>query len=71
MRRTDHPLVRWLRLWLHPAVLWALVVLYARWIRLLANYLLNRALGAPVDEMDPEMLDPRTPLRQVREKMGR
>ena len=70
MRRADHPLVRWLRLWLHPTVLRAVIVLYARWVRLLVNYVLNRVLGAPVDEMDPKLLDPRTPLRQVREKMG-
>ena len=58
------------RLWLHPTVFWALIVLYARWVRLLGNYVLNRAVGAPVDEMDPKLLDPRAPLRQVREKMG-
>ena len=63
--------VGWARLWLHPTVLWAVIVLYARWVRLVGNYLLNRVLGVPVDEMDPDLLDPRTPLRQVREKMGR
>ena len=60
-----------MRLWLHPAVAWAVIVLYGKWLRMIGNYWLNRALGAPVDEMDPKLLDPRTPLRQVREKMGR
>ncbi len=49
----------------------ALIGLYGKWLRLVGNYLLNRVLGAPVDEMDPKLLDPRTPIRQVREKMCR
>ena len=47
------------RLWGHPQVVWAVIVLYARWLRLVGNYCLNRALGVPVDEVPKRMLDPR------------
>ncbi len=38
---------------------------------LIDNYWLNRAHGIPVDEVDPEMLDPRHPLRDVRRRVAR
>ena len=66
-----HPVARWVRLWLHPRVVLELLALYVRWLHLIGNYCLNRALGASVDEMGTEMLDPRTPLRQVRRAMWR
>ena len=60
--------VRW---WLHPRVVWELLVLYARWSHMLVEYLLNRAHGLPTDEVEPGMLDPRYPLREVRREFGR
>ncbi len=49
-------------------VLWELVILYDRWLRLVGNYWLNRAHGIPVDEVATEMLDPRHPIRDVRRR---
>jgi hypothetical protein len=54
------------RLWLHPKVIWELLVLYGRWFRMVVEYLLNRAHGLPTDEVEPGMLDPRWPIREVR-----
>jgi hypothetical protein len=58
------------RLWLHPRVGWELAILYGRRFRLLAEYLLNRAHGIPTPEVEPGMLDPRWPLRDVRRRFG-
>ncbi len=52
-------------------ILWELVILHGRWLRLVGNYWLNQAHGIPVDEVDPEMLDPRHPMRDVRRRFGR
>ena len=59
------------RLWLHPRVAWDLLVLYGRWFHLLVEYLLNRAHGLPTPEVEPGMLDPRWPLRDVRRRFER
>ena len=65
-----HPVVRWVRLWLHPLVLRELAVLYAKWLTMIANYLWNRALGIPIDDdVDWELLHPAGPLRQVRREL--
>ncbi len=61
----------WVRLWLHPILLWELVILHGRSLRLVGNYWLNRAHGIPVDEVDPEMLDPRHPIRDVKRRSER
>ncbi len=60
-----------LRLWLHLRVGWELAILYGRWFHLLLEYLLNRAHGLPTEEVEPGMLDPRYPLREVRRELGR
>ncbi len=61
----------WVRLWLHPIILWELVILHGRSLRLVGNYWLNRAHGIPVDEVNPEMLDPGHPMRDVRRRFER
>jgi hypothetical protein len=59
------------RLWLHPRVGWELGSFYGRWLHRVAEYLLNRAHGIRTPEVEPGMLDPRWPLRDVRRRFGR